>query len=204
MDGEGPSRIRVVADAQGARLPVRSIGLQAERGGVISTTQWFEESITIPYPSDYEDAIAFVITGYSNDPGGTDYPYEYIQLRATQDIDFSETPFTLVTSNSATASTPLGFTSLQGWATGDKRSYKFELTSGTVSKGEFFYVGGSGKTINGTSSTNIASANWIASVGYNATGHTSPAFYPGGPTGSATTNLLANSGNAFGIAVFKG
>src|SRR5690606_20219816 len=55
VDGQGTSHIRVVADAEGARLPVRSIGLQAERDGVISTIQWFEEAITIPFPPGYED-----------------------------------------------------------------------------------------------------------------------------------------------------
>lgn len=150
------------------------------------------------------DVPEFVITGYSTDPPGGDANYEYIQFRATQDINFSVTPFSVVTSNSAGTSTPLGFTQLRGWVTGDLRSYKFELTAGAVSKGEFFYVGGAMKLINGPGSTSMASSKWIVSLNYNATGHTSPEFYPGGPRGSRTSNLLANSGNAAGIAVFRG
>jgi len=148
------------------------------------------------------DIPEFVITGFVNDPVGTDANYEYIQFRAVKDIDFAVTPFSVVTCNNAGASTPTGFPTL-GWATGDIRTYKLELKSGTVSKGEFFYVGGTGKTINAASSTSMASSKWIASYPYNTSD--SPLFYTGGTTfGTKTTNLLANSGNAFGMAAFRG
>ena len=136
-----------------------------------------------------------VITGWIADPKGTDADNEYIQLMATEDIDFSKTPFSLVTTNNANASTPTGFPQ-NGWATGDKRTYKFNLTSGFAPKGTFFYVGGSKKLINSTGSTSIAHANWITSHPYNTQG--------GFDFGAATTNLLANSGNAYGIAIFQG
>jgi hypothetical protein len=83
-----------------------------------------------------------IITGWTNDPKGTDSNNEYIQFMATEDIDFSKTPFSVVTTNNANASTPTGFPR-KGWATGGMRTYKFNLTSGFAKKGTLFYVGGS-------------------------------------------------------------
>ncbi|WP_341841424.1 DUF5689 domain-containing protein [Chitinophaga caseinilytica] len=137
-----------------------------------------------------------VITGFLADPAGsTDNNYEYIQLMATRDIDFAVTKYSLVTTNNAGASTPTGIPQ-NGWATGGLRTYKFNLTSGTVSKGEFFYVGCSTKLINGTGSTSISNAKWIRSFNYGSTA--------GDDFGQKTGNLLANSGNASGMAVFEG
>ncbi|MFC0321643.1 DUF5689 domain-containing protein [Olivibacter oleidegradans] len=136
-----------------------------------------------------------IITGFASDPRGTDANNEYIQLMATQDIDFSKTPFSLVTTNNANASTPTGFPA-NGWATGGVRTYKFNLSSGFAPKGTYFYVGGTNKRINSTNSTDISSANWITAYAYNSN--------PGFDFGNPTTNLLANSGNASGIAVFEG
>ena len=136
-----------------------------------------------------------VISGYVSDAPGTDNNYEYIQLLAVQDINFTITPFSVVTTNNAGGSTPTGLPK-DGWATGGLRTYKFNLTSGGAAKGTFIYVGTSNKLINGSSSTSIASANWIRSFNYGTTN--------GDGFGTRTTNLLANSGNAFGIAVFKG
>jgi hypothetical protein len=144
-----------------------------------------------------------VITGFLVDPAGTDGNYEYIQLLATRDIDFSVEKFTLVTTNNAGASTPAGFPT-KGWATGDLRSYKLEITSGKVTKGSYFYVGGTGKKINGSASTDISSSNWVKAFNYSTTN--SPNFSAAVPAtfGTKTGNLLANSGNAAGIAVFTG
>jgi len=136
-----------------------------------------------------------VISGFINDVKGTDANYEYIQLLATKDIDFAATPFSLVTTNNAGASAPVGFPA-NGWATGQVKTYKFNLTSGTVSKGEFFYVGGTGKQIDGSGSTSLSGSKWIRSFNYSTTA--------GDGFGTKTTNLLANSGNAFGMAVFSG
>lgn len=136
-----------------------------------------------------------VITGFIPDPAGTDANNEYIQLMATRDINFAVTPFSVVTTNNAGASTPGGFPT-NGWATGDLRTYKFNLTSGTVAKGKFFYVGGANKLINSTGSTSIASSTWIRSFNYSTVN--------GDGFGTKTTNLLANSGNAYGMAVFSG
>lgn len=136
-----------------------------------------------------------VITGFVADAKGTDSNYEYIQLMAVQNVNFAETPFSVVTTNNANASTPTGFPA-NGWATGGIRTFKFNLTSGSAAKGTFFYVGASTKMINGSSSTSMATSNWIRSFNY-----ASPTG-KGDDFGTRTTNLLANSGNAFGIAVF--
>ena len=76
------------------------------------------------------------------------------------------------------------------------RTYKFNLTTGTAAKGSFFYVGGSGKLINGASSTGMSSSNWVRAFNYTTT--------DGDGFGTKTSGLLANSGNAFGMAVFSG
>ncbi|HZH36620.1 MAG TPA: DUF5689 domain-containing protein, partial [Flavisolibacter sp.] len=83
---------------------------------------------------------SIIITGYLVDPPGTDANYEYIQLMATKNIDFAVTPFSVVTTNNAGANIPTGFPA-EGWATGSQRTYKFNLNSGTVQKGQYFYVG---------------------------------------------------------------
>lgn len=134
-----------------------------------------------------------IITGYFADPDGTDANYEYIQLMATQDLDFRRTPFSLVTTNNAGASTPTG-PPVNGWATGGLRSYKFNIIRGTVAKGTFFYVGGY-KSIAGANSTDISQANWVVSKLYNNEDGDDG-------IGDKTANLLANSGNAAGMAVF--
>lgn len=139
-----------------------------------------------------------IITGYLVDPNGSDANYEYIQFLATKDIDFAITPFSVYTTNNAGSTNPFP---TAGWNIGGVRTYKFNLTAGKVVKGEYFYVGGTGKLINGAPSgvpsTDISSSKWIASVNYTtATGADG--------VGAVTTNLLANSGNAAGIAIFAG
>ncbi|WP_349681773.1 DUF5689 domain-containing protein [Pedobacter glucosidilyticus] len=152
----------------------------------------------IPLSSSPEIADV-IISGFINDVIGGDGNYEYVQLLATKDIDFSVTPYSVVFSNNAGTSQPTGFPT-NGWATGGGatsfRTYKFNLTSGTAAKGTYFYVGGSTKLINGASSTSISTANWIRSFNYTTTN--------GDGFGTRTSGLMANSGNAFGIAVFKG
>lgn len=142
-----------------------------------------------------------IISGFMADVKGGDGNYEYIQLLATADIDFSVTPYSVVTTNNAGATNPTGFPSL-GWATGslaksgNSRTFKFDLTSGKAAKGTYFYVGGAAKMINGASSTSMAESNWVRAFNYTTTN--------GDGFGLKTSGLFANSGNASGIAVFKG
>jgi hypothetical protein len=142
-----------------------------------------------------------VISGFVPDVIGGDGNYEYIQMLATQDIDFSQTPYSVVVCNNAGAANPAGYPS-NGWAMGGNttgaqfRTYKFNLTAGTAKKGSYFYVGGTAEMINGSSSTSMASSNWIRVINYTTTN--------GDGFGSPYSGLMANSGNAWGMAVFAG
>ena len=88
--------------------------------------------------------------------------YEYVQLMAVEDIDFSVTPYSVVICRNTSTQTPTA----KGWAEGGARSYKFDLTQGTVSRGEFFYIGGEAKALNGYSSnaTNTTASSFDGSV----------------------------------------
>lgn len=143
---------------------------------------------------------AIVISGYIGDVEGTDLDGEYMQFLATQNIDFSVTPYSVVVHNTSSGYQPTGVP-LDGWATGGttgKRSYKFDLKTGTVKKGEYFYVGNSSKLINGQESTSIADAKWILSKNTGAVA--------GDGIGAKSTDLFLNGTSSYsdGIAVFKG
>jgi len=132
-----------------------------------------------------------VISGYLANPGGTDSPYEYVQLKATQSIDFSGTPYSMVVCNNGTAS-------MLGWIAGGSTTYGFNLTSGIVQKNEEFYVGGDGKLISGSGSTNISSAKWIKTINTgNTTGDGFGNFSTGGVFGNGGTS-------ADGVGLFYG
>ncbi|MBC7615690.1 MAG: hypothetical protein H7202_06455 [Pedobacter sp.] len=164
--------------------------------------------------SSTPEIASVVISGYMADLEGADGNYEYMQFLATKNIDFAVTPYAVVVTNNAGSSTPTGIFPTKGWATGidalatpvglTARTYKLNLTSGIVKKGEFFYVGGTNKLINGPSSTSIASANWVKSKNYTTA---TPANAPAGNGdgfGLYTGGLFANSGNASGFAIFEG
>jgi hypothetical protein len=131
-----------------------------------------------------------VISGYLANPAGTDSPYEYVQLKATQAINFATTNYSVVFNNNGTVSS-------NGWAGGGAVSYKFNLTSGSVAQGEVFYVGGSGKLINGVSTLDISTETWIRVIN---TGTTAGDGFGNLNTGG----VLGNAGTtADGIAVFN-
>lgn len=77
-----------------------------------------------------------LISEFLQNPAGTDSPFEYVELLAVDDIDFSVTPYTVIVSNNGTATT-------NGWVQGGSITYAFEITSGTVTIGDVVYVGGS-------------------------------------------------------------
>src|SRR5690606_9554416 len=137
------------------------------------------------------------------DPQGGDGNYEYEQMMATsEDIDFSLTPYCIVFTNNAGASTPLGAPA-NGWATGGLRTIKWNITSGIAKKGQFFYFGGTTKMINGSSSTPYTGDSWYAKA-YATSGTNA------GDGGVVVTSIFgtsgpfANSGNPCGVAIFKG
>jgi len=158
-------------------------------------------------------AQELLITGFQSDPKGGDGGYEYVQMLATKDINFTTTPYSIVFCNNAgtaSSATPLD----AGWATGGQRTIKWNITSGSVQKGKFFYFGFQGKKINGSGGTYSfpATANWYQKTfltsGNNAvTGSTLPNLGDGGvvhPSEYSTSGPWANSGNSCGVAIFQG
>jgi len=143
-----------------------------------------------------------IITGLIANPSGSDGNYEYIQLMATEDIDFADDNYSLIVYyGHSTDAKPHALGWVQGGivtnSNGYTTTYKFNLTSGTVNKGEFFYVGGSGKTIDGSGTTDISSAKWIRSIAYVSTAGD-------GGVGIKTSGLFTNGSSINGIAVFSG
>lgn len=123
-----------------------------------------------------------IISEFNQNPSGSDSPYEYVEFLATDDIDFSVTPFTIIVSNNGTATA-------NGWVEGAYISYAFEISTGTVSVGDVVYVGGTSMAPTGT----ILRAINTGVVGGD-----------GGIGNASTGGVLGNGGgNADGIAVFN-
>jgi predicted extracellular nuclease len=113
-------------------------------------------------------------------PPGTDSPFEYVELIATQNINFVTNPYSVIFANNGTATA-------NGWIAGGQITYGFSITSGSVNAGDVVYVGGSSLAPNGTKLRTID------------TGTTA-----GDRFGTAATGgVLGNGGtNADAIAVF--
>jgi hypothetical protein len=125
---------------------------------------------------------AILVTGAMTDPRGNDCNttmnvswynpnenanvhgdgYEYVQLMAVKDINFAVTPYSVIICRNTSTATPTA----KAWVEGGNRTYKFNLTEGTVSRGEFFYIGGKAKALNGYSSnaTNVTASSIDGSV----------------------------------------
>ena len=138
---------------------------------------------------------SIVVSGWLTNVSGDDSPYEYAQFVATQDIDFAASPHTIVWNDVGTVETNL---IPQGWAAGSTISFAFQLTSGTISRGEVFYIGGSGQVIAGPGSTSLAGERWLRVINTSVNG--------GDGLGIPEANgVFGNGGpNADGIAVFAG
>jgi hypothetical protein len=141
-------------------------------------------SITVPVVNDGKKYFpgAILVTGAMTDPRGNDCNttmniawynpnedanvhgdgYEYVQLMAVEDIDFSVTPYSVIIAKNTNTQTPTA----KAWIEGANRTYKFNLTEGQVSRGEFFYIGGKAKALNGYSSnaTNTTASSYDGSV----------------------------------------
>lgn len=145
-----------------------------------------------------------LITGIMADPRGGDGGYEYVQMMATKDINFAVTPYSIAFCNNAGTSTPALDA---GWATGGLRTIKWDMNTGSVSKGQFFYFGFQGKKINGSAGT----YSFPAEVPYIQKTYTTSGTNPNRGDGGLVRNSTfgtsgpwANSGNTCGVAVFKG
>ena len=77
-----------------------------------------------------------IISEFLSNPSGSDSPREYVELVATQNIDFAATPYAVVFANN-------GSSTSDGWMEGGRRTYAFNINSGTVNRGDVVYVGGS-------------------------------------------------------------
>jgi hypothetical protein len=84
-----------------------------------------------------------VISEVLANPAGTDSCKEYVELLATQNINFSLTPYTIIVTNNGSA------TNL-GWINGGAITYAFAVTTGSVAAGDVVYVGGSCMAPTGT------------------------------------------------------
>jgi hypothetical protein len=201
-DGFGNLTLHTEANANFSNLPAPVL---ANFYGIVFNTNGPEGKLTPQFRMRTKNDLVVlsavieippvVITGIMSDVDGGDGNYEYVQFMATRDINFATTPFSVVTTNNAGTSAPGGYPA-NGWATGNMRTYKFNLTTGTAAKGTYFYVGGTGKRINGASSTSMSTSNWIKAYDY--------VTKPGEGFGKETGGLLANSGNACGVAIFEG
>lgn len=88
-------------------------------------------------------AQSLLISEVFVNPAGTDSCKEFVELLATQTIDFSTTPYAVIVCNNGTST-------VRGWKEGKAISYAFEIATGKVKAGDVVYVGGSCMKINGT------------------------------------------------------
>lgn len=120
-------------------------------GGGVPVLQVFVEIDSVSCHGGNDGAIRLLVSGgmppqtstkglliseFHADPIGNDSPFEFVELIATKDIDFSVTPYTIIFVNN-------GVASANGWIAGGSRTYAFAITSGTVTTGSVVYVGGS-------------------------------------------------------------
>jgi len=181
----GGSAQSLVSGAQSfSSLQIDSSGtftLQAAGGGLAVATSGSIIALGRP----------LAISGYFANPAGNDGPYEYVQVIALEDVDFSVTPMSMVWANNGTATA-------NGWAQGSSISYKFNITSGSMSEGDVAYVGGSGKLINGVGTTDISGQNWLRAI------NTSTTAGDDFGTSSGTSGNMGQGGTGDGIAIFNG
>ena len=90
---------------------------------------------------------------FTKPSSGNESPYEYVQLVATQAINFTTTPYSVVFEDSSSANT-------LGWIQGGVITYGFNITSGSVNPGDVVYVGGSSMAPTGTKLRVIDTSNF--------------------------------------------
>ena len=117
-----------------------------------------------------------LISEFHTDPTGTDAPFEWVELIATKNIDFTVTPYTVVVANNGTATT-------KGWRAGSTLTYAFQISTGQVIAGDVFYVGGTSMAPTGTKLRMINTSNTAGDGFGNAS--TSGCFGNGGANADA-------------------
>lgn len=117
-------------------------------------------------------------------PNGSESPYEYVELLATQSINFASTPYTVVVCTNGTATS-------NGWKQGGDITYAFQINTGSVAAGQVVYVGGSSMLPLSNSGVSLRSLNTSTTNG-DSFGNKN------------TAGIFGNGGsNADGVAVFK-
>ncbi|TZF83121.1 T9SS type A sorting domain-containing protein [Pedobacter sp. BS3] len=175
-----------------------------------------------PWDNTRKQDTKVIITGYVTNPAGADANREYVQLMATEYINFAATPYSVITCYTSYSGNWTTKAPAQGWVTGTipstqappkdvndptSQTTKFNITSGEVQAGDFFYIGGSNKRINGGSSTDISEtatvvanrAKWGRVITYGSTPWTGDDGVGGGIFGA----LFGNSEAPQGVAVFN-
>ncbi|WP_343634793.1 choice-of-anchor I family protein [Fluviicola sp.] len=132
--------------------------------------------------SSFAQNPGLVISEFYINPPSNDNNLEWVELKATKNIDFSLTPYTVVVNNNGTATA-------SGWIAGGTVSYGFQINTGTVAAGDVVYVGGNGMAVTGTK-IRIIDVTTTPGDGFGNAGGTAGVFGNGG-------------GNADGIAVFN-
>jgi hypothetical protein len=123
----------------------------------------------------------FISEIFANPSGSPDPATEYVELVATEAIDFSVNHYCVVFSSNGAADE-------DGWIGGCDATYGFNITSGTVARGGVVYVGGSAMTV-GAVATKVRTINNIA--------------FAGDRFGALGADILGNGGSdADGVAVF--
>jgi hypothetical protein len=142
----------------------------------------FTLSIYLISNSSFSQSPGLIISEFFANPLGTDSCKEYVELIATRNINFASTPYTVILSNNGAATS-------KGWVNGAALTYAFSITTGSVSKGDVVYVGGSCMAATGVKlrTINTKFVNGDGGIGaYNVNG------------------VMGNGGsNADGIAVFN-
>ena len=124
---------------------------------------------------------SLVISEIFVNPAGTDSCKEFVELVATQSINFANTPYSVIVCNNGTST-------VRGWKEGKAITYAFEITSGTVKQGDIVYVGGSCMKINGTK---LRTINNMTTAG------------DGGIGQANSSGVFGNGGtSADGVAIF--
>jgi hypothetical protein len=120
-----------------------------------------------------------IISEFLANPAGTDSPLEYVEFRASKNIDFTITPYSVVVSNN-------GVATAAGWIAGGGLTYGFSINTGSVAVGDVVYVGGSLMAPTGTKLRTISTGS-VSGDGF----------------GNFGSGVFGNGGaNADGIAVF--
>jgi len=138
---------------------------------------------TLSFSTIVNGQAGLLISELLPNPNGTDSPFEYVELVATQNINFATTPYTIVFLNSGTATS-------NGWKEGKAITYAFQINTGSVTAGQVVYVGGSSMLPLSNSGVSIRTINTSSTAG--------DGF------GNSGADVLGNGGsNCDGIAVFN-